>query len=96
MTNFTGRAVIEAERRHQAGETSTWGDPRSAFIAGAEWAASQEPTDAEVEAAAIEAYAVEREDIDPGWPSWNDAEPLSKDSTRAMVRAIFRAAREVR
>ena len=57
---------------------------------------AQEPTDAEIEAAAVKAYEMERDDIDPGWPDWQSAGPLARAGTRAMARAVLRAARAAR
>ena len=110
--NFTDAARAEAERRYnrivRRNKTADeWLDEgrASGFTSGAEWActhlAAQEPSDAEVEAAA-RAMRIETlgDTVRPGvaarWWDSGDVSPDEVDKLRRLARAALSAARTAR
>ncbi|UYG15786.1 hypothetical protein BRM3_09020 [Brachybacterium huguangmaarense] len=100
MSDFIDRARAEAERRYPSDFLTTGGSAmqRGEFVAGAAWAASQEPTDVAIEDAVEDRLydaGLVRSSVDPeGDPVATVDAPLI-EVERAVMDALH-AAREVR
>ena len=100
MSEFMDRARAEAERRwpgcalHQVCEHQMRDEfqERDRFLTGAQWASEQEPTDAEVEAAA----RVIVFQFDYGQRQWDDASEQARSQALYEARDALRAAQKVR
>ena len=96
LADFTKAANIEAWSRYPKSDGGGQG-VRLGFKAGAEWAhdhlAAQEPTDAEVEAAAKAMF-----DVVSGGLDWNGGhnDETTRERFRNMARAALSAARAAR